>query len=45
MKYAVEIGSGVISYMSSFIKIGSCLRKLIREDTQTKRDMDSTVIA
>jgi hypothetical protein len=29
MKYAVEMGSGVIIYMPSFIKIGSGIDKLI----------------
>jgi hypothetical protein len=30
MKYAVEIGSGAVIYIPSFIKIGSCIQKLIR---------------
>jgi hypothetical protein len=30
MKYAVEMGSGVIIYIPSFIKIGSGIKKLIR---------------
>jgi hypothetical protein len=29
MKYAVEMGSGVIIYIPSFIKIGSGIQKLI----------------
>jgi hypothetical protein len=29
MKYAVEMGSGAMMYMSSFIQIGSCIQKLI----------------
>jgi hypothetical protein len=29
MKYAVEMGSGAIIYIPSFIKIGSGIRKLI----------------
>jgi hypothetical protein len=35
MKYAVEIGSGAMTYIPSFIKIGSGIQKLIWEDTQT----------
>jgi hypothetical protein len=40
MKYAVEMDSGVMIYITSFIKIGSGIRKFIREgyhDTQTAR--------
>jgi hypothetical protein len=34
MKYSVELGSGAMTYVPSFIKIGSALQKLIRgEDT------------
>jgi hypothetical protein len=35
MKYAVEMGSGAITYIPSFIKIGSVIQKLIGGDTQT----------
>jgi hypothetical protein len=35
MKYAVEMGSGAMVYVPSFIKIGSGIQKLIRVDTQT----------
>jgi hypothetical protein len=35
MKYAVEIGSGVMIYIPSFIKIGSGIQKIDRADTQT----------
>jgi hypothetical protein len=28
MKYAVEMGSGVMTYISSFIKTGSAIQKL-----------------
>jgi hypothetical protein len=35
MKYAVEMGSGAMIYTPSFIKIGSGIRKLIR-DTHTQ---------
>jgi hypothetical protein len=37
MKYAVEMGSGAMIYISSFLKIGSGIRKSIRGDTQTYR--------
>jgi hypothetical protein len=30
MKYAVEMGSGYMMYIPSFIKIGSTVRKLMR---------------
>jgi hypothetical protein len=30
MKYAVEMGSGAMIYIPSFIKIGSAIQKLIR---------------
>jgi hypothetical protein len=30
MKYAVEMGSGAMIYVPSFIKIGSGIQKLIR---------------
>jgi hypothetical protein len=30
MKYAVEMGSGAMIYIPSFIKIGSGIQKLIR---------------
>jgi hypothetical protein len=35
MNYAVEMGSGAIIRISSFIKIGSGIQKLIRRDSQT----------
>jgi hypothetical protein len=40
MKYAVEMGSGVVMYIPSFIKIGSDILRSIRRrftDTQTAR--------
>jgi hypothetical protein len=37
MKYAVEIGSGAMIYIPSFIKIGSAIQKLMGRDTQTHR--------
>jgi hypothetical protein len=35
MKWAVEIGSGALIYMPSFIKIGSRIRKLMGEGGYT----------
>jgi hypothetical protein len=35
MKYAVEMGSGAMIYMSSFIKTGSGIQKFIGRSTQT----------
>jgi hypothetical protein len=37
MKYAIEMGSGAMIYVPSFIKIGSGIQKLIGGDTQTHR--------
>jgi hypothetical protein len=37
MKYAVEVSSGAMIYISSFIKIFSAIQKLIAGDTQTYR--------
>jgi hypothetical protein len=34
-KYAVEMGSGAMIYIPSFIKNGSGIQKLMRGDTQT----------
>jgi hypothetical protein len=52
MKYAVEIGSGVMVYIPSFIKIGSEFQKLmgvgdllIHKDIQVYRHTDSMEIA
>jgi hypothetical protein len=42
MKYAVEMGSGAIMYIPSFIKIGSGVQKLIG---RIHRHTDSMVIA
>jgi hypothetical protein len=36
--YAVEMGSGAVIYVPSFIKIGSGIQKLIGGDTQTHTD-------
>jgi hypothetical protein len=41
MKYAVEMDSGAMIYIPTFIKFGSCTQKLIGEDTQT----DSMVLS
>jgi hypothetical protein len=37
MKYANEMGSGVMTYIPSLIKIGSGIQKLIGGDSQTHR--------
>jgi hypothetical protein len=37
MKYAVEMGSGAMTYIPSFMKIGSGIQKLIGGDIQTHR--------
>jgi hypothetical protein len=37
MNYAVEMDSGAMIYIPSFIKIGSGIRKLIRRDSKTHR--------
>jgi hypothetical protein len=41
MKYAVEMGSGAMMYIPSFIKTSSAIQKLIRG---IYRNTDSTVI-
>jgi hypothetical protein len=43
VKYAVEMGSGAMIYMPSFIKIGSAIQKLIGRGIH--RHTDSMVIA
>jgi hypothetical protein len=42
MNYAVEMGSGAMTYIPSFIKIGSAIQKLIGGK---RRHTDSMVIA
>jgi hypothetical protein len=37
MKYAVEMGSGTMIYIPSFIKIGSAIQKLMGGYTDTQR--------
>jgi hypothetical protein len=37
MKYAVEVGSGAMIYIPSFIKIGSGIQKLIEGDSNIQR--------
>jgi hypothetical protein len=44
MKYAVEIGSGVIIYIASFVKIGSVIQKL-GGGGGTHAETDSKVIS
>jgi hypothetical protein len=36
MKYAVEMGSGAMIFIPSFIKIGSAIEKLTGENTDTQ---------
>jgi hypothetical protein len=38
MKYAVEMGSGAVIYIPSFMKTGSNIQKLIWWDMQTHRN-------
>jgi hypothetical protein len=47
MKYAVEMGSGAMIYIPSFINIGSGIQMLIGVNTETKTHghTDSMVIA
>jgi hypothetical protein len=46
MKYAVEKGSGAMTYIPSFIKIGSGIQKLVGEGfTDTHTYTDSMEIA
>jgi hypothetical protein len=40
MKYSVEMGSGAVIYVPSFVKIGSGIQKLIGEDTHTDTQTD-----
>jgi hypothetical protein len=37
MMYAVEMGSGAMKYVTSFIKMGSGIQKLIGRDSQTHK--------
>jgi hypothetical protein len=37
MKYAVEMGSGAMIYIPSFVQNGSGIQKLITGDSQTHR--------
>jgi hypothetical protein len=43
MNYAVQMGSGAMMYILSFIKIGSGIQKLLEEDTP--RHTNSKVIS
>jgi hypothetical protein len=43
MKYSVEMRSGAMIYIPSFIKIGSGIHKLMRGDTQTHRQQDDLI--
>jgi hypothetical protein len=43
MSYAIETGSTVMIYMTSFIKIGSGLQKLIGRKAQTHREQGDLI--
>jgi hypothetical protein len=43
MKYAVEMGSGVMIYIPSFIQIGSGIHKFVKGYTQTHRQNSDLV--
>jgi hypothetical protein len=44
MKYAVELGSGVMTYIPNFIKIGSGIQKLMGGgDSQTHRQHEDRI--
>jgi hypothetical protein len=43
MKYEVEMGSGAMIYIPSFIKIGSGIQKLIARDSQTHRQHEDRI--
>jgi hypothetical protein len=45
MKYAVEIGSGDMIYIPSFIEIDSGVQTLLEEDTHSKRSCKPTCIS
>jgi hypothetical protein len=44
MMYAVEMCSGAVIYLPSFIKIGSGIQKLTGDDTQTHRSNKPTCV-
>jgi hypothetical protein len=39
MKYVIEMGSGAMIYIPSFMKIGLAIQKLIEGDTQTAQSL------
>jgi hypothetical protein len=43
MKYAVEMGSGAVIYVPSFIKTGLGVQKIIREDSQIHRQHGDSI--
>jgi hypothetical protein len=43
MKYVVEMGSSVMTYIPNFIKIGSGIRKLIGGYSQTHRQHEDRI--
>jgi hypothetical protein len=45
MKYAIEMGSGVMIYIPSFIKIGSNIQKSVGRGGYTDTQTDSMLIS
>jgi hypothetical protein len=43
MKYAIDMGSGAMIYIPSFMKIGPGVQKLLKRDTQTHRQHDDLI--
>jgi hypothetical protein len=43
MKYTIEIGSGVMIHILSFMKTGSSIQKLIAGDTRTHRQQGDLI--
>jgi hypothetical protein len=43
MKYAVEMGSGAMIYIASYINIGSDIQQVIRGDSQTHRQQGDRI--
>jgi hypothetical protein len=44
MKYTVEMGSGAMTYVPSFTKTGSAIRRLMREMHRQNRDPISLLL-
>jgi hypothetical protein len=43
MKYAIEMGSVAMIYITSSVKFGSGIRKLVKEDIQTHRQTEDFI--